>query len=64
MRIGMVCPYSFDKPGGVQSHVLDLARVFRARGHDVRVLGPASASTPLPTWVRRGGLAVPLRYNG
>ena len=23
MRIGMVCPYSFDKPGGVQSHVLD-----------------------------------------
>lgn len=64
MRIGMVCPYSFDKPGGVQSHVLDLARVFRARGHDVRVLGPASASTPLPTWVRRGGPAVPLRYNG
>jgi len=25
MRIGMVCPYSFDVPGGVQSHVLQLA---------------------------------------
>ena len=30
MRIGMVCPYSFDVPGGVQSHVLQLAEVMRA----------------------------------
>lgn len=64
MRIGMVCPYSFDRPGGVQAHVLDLARVLRARGHEVRVLGPASASTALPEWVTRGGPAVPVRYNG
>ena len=28
MRIGMVCPYSFDVPGGVQSHVLQLADRF------------------------------------
>ena len=27
MRIGMVCPYSLDVPGGVQSHVLQLAEV-------------------------------------
>ena len=26
LRIGIVCPYSLDVPGGVQSHVLDLAR--------------------------------------
>lgn len=64
MRIGMVCPYSFDHPGGVQSHVLDLARVFWSRGHEVGVLGPASASTALPEWVTRGGPAVPVRYNG
>ena len=32
MRIGMVCPYSFDVPGGVQSHVLQLAEVMRERG--------------------------------
>ena len=25
MRIGIVCPYSFDVPGGVQYHVRDLA---------------------------------------
>ncbi len=30
MRIGMVCPYSFDVHGGVQAHVLQLAEVFRA----------------------------------
>lgn len=32
MRIGMVCPYSFDVPGGVQSHVLQLAEVLRDAG--------------------------------
>ena len=41
MRIGMVCPYSFDVPGGVQSHVLQLAEVMRARGHHVSVLAPS-----------------------
>ena len=25
MRVGLVCPYSFDVPGGVQTHVRDLA---------------------------------------
>ena len=25
MRIGIVCPYSWDIPGGVQAHVRDLA---------------------------------------
>ena len=31
MRIGIVCPYSFDVPGGVQFHVRDLAEHFIAR---------------------------------
>lgn len=64
MRIGMVCPYSFDEPGGVQAHVLDLAHVLQARGHEVRVLGPASETTELPAFVTRGGSAVPVPYNG
>ena len=42
MRIGMVCPYSFDVHGGVQAHVLQLAEVMRARGHYVSVLAPSS----------------------
>ncbi|TRW84790.1 glycosyltransferase family 4 protein [Mycolicibacterium sp. 018/SC-01/001] len=66
MRIGMVCPYSFDVPGGVQSHVLQLAEVMHAAGHEVSVLAPASpdAETTLPDYVVSGGKAVPIPYNG
>ncbi|BDB43240.1 MULTISPECIES: glycosyltransferase family 4 protein [Mycobacterium] len=64
MRIGMVCPYSFDVPGGVQSHVLQLAEVMRSRGHDVSVLAPSSSESELPDYVVSAGRAVPIPYNG
>jgi phosphatidyl-myo-inositol alpha-mannosyltransferase len=64
MRIGMVCPYSFDVPGGVQSHVLQLAEVMRARGQNVSVLAPASPHVKLPDYVVAAGRAVPIPYNG
>ncbi|KUI31273.1 alpha-(1-2)-phosphatidylinositol mannosyltransferase [Mycobacterium sp. IS-1742] len=64
MRIGMVCPYSFDVPGGVQSHVLQLAQVMRERGHEVSVLAPSSPHVELPDYVVSGGKAVPIPYNG
>ncbi|ABK72422.1 phosphatidyl-myo-inositol alpha-mannosyltransferase [Mycolicibacterium smegmatis] len=64
MRIGMVCPYSFDVPGGVQSHVLQLAEVLRDAGHEVSVLAPASPHVKLPDYVVSGGKAVPIPYNG
>lgn len=64
MRIGMVCPYSFDVPGGVQSHVLQLAEVLRARGQDVSVLAPSSPHVALPDYVVSAGRAVPIPYNG
>jgi len=64
MRIGMVCPYSFDVPGGVQSHILQLAEVMRERGHYVSVLAPSSSHVKLPDYVVSGGKAVPIPYNG
>ena len=64
MRIGMACPYSFDVPGGVQSHVLQLAEVMTARHHDVSVLAPSSPHVNLPDYVVSGGKAVPIPYNG
>jgi phosphatidyl-myo-inositol alpha-mannosyltransferase len=64
MRIGMVCPYSIDVPGGVQSHVLQLAEVMRARGHTVSVLAPSSPHVKLPDYVVSAGKAVPIPYNG
>jgi phosphatidylinositol alpha-mannosyltransferase len=40
MRIGLVCPYSFDAPGGVQNHVLGLARQLARAGHQPHILAP------------------------
>jgi phosphatidylinositol alpha-mannosyltransferase len=40
MRIALVCPYAWDRHGGVQTHVRDLARVLTRRDHEVRVLAP------------------------
>ncbi|MFF4648756.1 glycosyltransferase family 4 protein [Streptomyces sp. NPDC001380] len=64
MRIGIVCPYSWDVPGGVQFHVRDLADHLLRLGHDVSVLAPADDDTPLPPYVVSAGRAVPVPYNG
>jgi phosphatidylinositol alpha-mannosyltransferase len=64
MRIGIVCPYSFDIPGGVQSHVQDLAETLLSMGHYVSVLAPADEDSPLPPYVVPAGRALPVRYNG
>ncbi|KGN40601.1 glycosyltransferase family 4 protein [Knoellia aerolata] len=65
MRIGLVCPYAFDVPGGVQFHVRDLAEFFTAQGHDVSVLAPVDdGGASLPAYVTSCGRAVPVRYNG
>ncbi|MBO3085491.1 glycosyltransferase family 4 protein [Cellulomonas fengjieae] len=64
MRIGIVCPYSYDVPGGVQFHVRDLAEALIARGHTVSVLAPADDDTPIPSYMTAAGRAIPVRYNG
>lgn len=64
LRVGIVCPYSFDVPGGVQFHVRDLAEALIARGHSVSVLAPADDDTPIPDYMTSAGKAVPVRYNG
>ena len=64
MRIGLVCPYAWDVPGGVRSHVSDLAVTLRSRGHYVDVLAPAEDDDDLPEWVTDGGRPVAVPYNG
>lgn len=64
MRIGIVCPYSWDVPGGVQFHIRDLAEHLIRLGHEVSVLAPADDETPLPPFVVSAGRAVPVPYNG
>ena len=64
MRIGIVCPYSWDVPGGVQSHIRDLAEALIDYGHEVSVISPADDDMPLPPYVVPAGRAVPVPYNG
>lgn len=66
MRIGIVCPYSWHIPGGVQAHVRDLAETLIGLGHYVSVLAPGDDDAPgIPPYVVIvGGKAVPVPYNG
>jgi phosphatidyl-myo-inositol alpha-mannosyltransferase len=69
LRVGLVCPYSLDVPGGVQSHVLGLAEALAVAGHDVAVLAPGESGSsrgggPFPAYVTTTGRAVPMPYNG
>jgi phosphatidyl-myo-inositol alpha-mannosyltransferase len=64
LRIGIVSPYSFDVPGGVQNHIIDLAEALIGLGHEVSVLAPADEDAELPPYVVPAGRAVPLPYNG
>ncbi|GAA3917850.1 glycosyltransferase family 4 protein [Actinoplanes auranticolor] len=64
MRIGIVSPYSFDVPGGVQNHIVDLAEALITLGHEVSVLAPADEDAELPPYVVAAGRAMPLPYNG
>jgi phosphatidylinositol alpha-mannosyltransferase len=64
VRIGIVSPYSFDVPGGVQNHIIDLAEALIVLGHQVSVLAPADEDADLPAYVVAAGRALPLPYNG
>jgi phosphatidylinositol alpha-mannosyltransferase len=66
VRVGLVCPYPWDVPGGVQAHVRDLAEKLLSLGHHVSVLAPGDDDTPgLPPYVVVAGkAAVRIPYNG
>jgi len=63
-RIGIVCPYGWDTPGGVQSHVRDLAEYLIDEGHYVSVLAPAIDDENLPSYVTSAGRPISIPYNG
>ena len=64
MKVGLVCPYTWDMPGGVQAHIHDLAIALIGLGHDVSVITPADDEAALPPYVISTGRAVPVPYNG
>jgi phosphatidylinositol alpha-mannosyltransferase len=65
MRIGLVCPYQWDVPGGVQYHVRDLAETLGGMGHHVEILAPAEREESLTDpRITFAGRTVPVPYNG
>jgi phosphatidyl-myo-inositol alpha-mannosyltransferase len=64
VRIGLVCPYTWDVPGGVQEHVRGLADALIGLGHHVSVIAPAEDEPVEPSYVVAAGRAVPVPYNG
>lgn len=64
MRVGLVCPYAWDVPGGVRSHIADLALALSDHGHQVSVLAPVEDPAGLPPYVFDGGRLFSVPYNG
>jgi phosphatidylinositol alpha-mannosyltransferase len=63
-RIGIVCPYGWDTPGGVQAHVADLASYLISQGHTVSVLAPVTHDENLPDYLVSAGKPIAIPYNG
>lgn len=64
LRIGIVCPYGWDTPGGVQAHIGDLAEYLIMQGHYVSILAPAVDEESLPPYVVSAGKPIAIPYNG
>ncbi len=64
MRVGLVCPYDWEVPGGVREHISGLAEALIELGHEVSVIAPADEDADLPDYVVPAGRAVPVPYNG
>jgi phosphatidyl-myo-inositol alpha-mannosyltransferase len=62
MRVALACPYAWDAPGGVQTHIRQLAIRLRDRGHDVLVVAPAFGG-PREPFVRAVGRPIRIPYN-
>jgi phosphatidyl-myo-inositol alpha-mannosyltransferase len=64
MKVGIVCPYDWEVPGGVREHISGLAEALIELGHEVSVIAPADDDADLPDYVVPAGRAVPVPYNG
>lgn len=59
-----MCPYAWDRPGGVQTHIRSLAERLRAKDHDVLIVAPRGGSLPQEPGVELVGRSMPIPANG
>lgn len=65
LKIGIVCPYGWDTPGGVQIHIKELSQWLIAKGHEVSVLAPVTdEGLNIEPWVVSAGRPISIPYNG
>ncbi len=65
MKVALVSPYDAARPGGVNSHVTQLARQLRALGHEARVIAPVSRlCAGEADLIPAPGAIVPMHING
>jgi phosphatidylinositol alpha-mannosyltransferase len=65
IKIGMVCPYGWDSPGGVQTHIRELTRHLLDEGHQVSVFAPVSNEESIQEdWVVNAGKPISIPVNG
>lgn len=68
MRVGLVSPYSWTVPGGVNDHITNLAQQLEEHGHEPWILapvgGPGRSRQRLPERFIPVGSAVPVPSNG
>jgi phosphatidyl-myo-inositol alpha-mannosyltransferase len=65
LNIGIVCPYGWDTPGGVQIHIKELAEWLIKNGHQVSVLAPVTDDSAVAEkFVVSAGRPIPIRFNG
>ena len=65
LRIGIVCPYGWDTPGGVQIHIKELAEWLITKGHEVSVLAPITDEDgDIEPWIVSAGRPISIPYNG
>ncbi len=71
LHVGVVCPYSLSRHGGVQGQVLGLARTLESLGHRATVIAPIDGGRPPgpefglpPGWVVGVGRSIPVPANG
>jgi len=64
LKIGIVSPYAYPRPGGANAHIRETYERLRELGHDVRIITAPWGDDPPAQDVIQIGQAIAVPYNG